>query len=346
VAVKAEQGITLRDVAEAAGVHVSTASRALDPDRSNRVNAATAARVRAQAARLGYRPDVIARGLRRGRTATVGVVVADLANPFLVAVLRGVENVLEPRGFMPLIAETRDEPANLRTALERLADRRVDALITTAAVPAVAEDLASFAEYEAPVVLAVRSLTGTGLPTVDADEQLGGELVAGFLVQLGHRTLAQLCGPQQLATFADRARAFAATATRLRAEIVEFNAAATEPTFEEGRRLMGYLLAHAVTRPSAIFVHNDPMAVGALDVLKRSGLRCPEDISIVGYNDNPYMDQVCPPLTTVRIHSYEIGREAATMCLRLLTDEAVEDIRIAPELVVRDSTARWTGGEQ
>jgi LacI family transcriptional regulator len=345
VRVKAEPAITLRDVAEAAGVHVSTASRALDPDRSNRVNAVTAARVRAQAARLGYRPDVIARGLRRGRSATVGVVVADLANPFLVDVLRGVENVLEPRSLMPLIAETRDDPAVLRKGLERLADRRVDALITTAAVPSVAEDLASFAESDAPVVLAVRSLAGTGLPTVDADEQLGGELVAGFLVQLGHTTLAQLCGPQHLATFADRAKAFGATATRLGAEIVEFNATATEPTYEEGKRLMGHLLAQAASRPSAIFVHNDPMALGALDVLKRSGLRCPEDISIVGYNDNPYMDQICPPLTTVRIHSYEIGRAAATMCLRLLEDEPVEDIRIAPELVVRDSTARYTAGQ-
>ena len=338
-----EPGITLRDVAEAAGVHVSTASRALDPDRSARVNAATAARVRAQAARLGYRPDVIARGLRRGRTATVGVVVADLANPFLVAVLRGAENVLEPRGFMPLIAETRDDPANLRKALERLADRRVDALITTAAIPAVSADLIAFAATEAPVVLAVRSLAGSGLPTVYPDEQLGGELVAGFLVQLGHRRLAQLCGPQQLATFADRAKAFVATASRLHAEVLPFDGVATEATFEEGRRLMGQLLAQASIRPTAIFVQNDPMAVGALDVVKRSGLRCPEDISIVGYNDNPYMDQICPPLTTVRLHSYEIGREAATMCLALLKDEPVEDMPIAPELIVRDSTARYPG---
>ena len=123
---KTDTGVTLRDVAEAAGVHVSTVSRALNPDEPHRVNATTAARVRAHALRLGYRPDAIARGLRRGKTDTVGVVVADLANPFLVDVMRGVENVLEPRDFMPLIAETRDDPANLRRALERLADRRVD----------------------------------------------------------------------------------------------------------------------------------------------------------------------------------------------------------------------------
>src|SRR5262245_16808135 len=98
--------ITLREVAQAAGVHVSTASRALDPERSKRVNPTTAARVRAHAERLGYRPDVIARGLRRGKTATVGVVVADLANTFNVHVLRGVDDVLEPAGLMPPTAET------------------------------------------------------------------------------------------------------------------------------------------------------------------------------------------------------------------------------------------------
>jgi len=339
---KTDTGVTLRDVAEAAGVHVSTVSRALNPDEPHRVNATTAARVRAHALRLGYRPDAIARGLRRGKTDTVGVVVADLANPFLVDVMRGVENVLEPRDFMPLIAETRDDPANLRRALERLADRRVDALITTAAMPTVADDLMSFAKDQAPVVLVSRSLAGSGLPTVYADEYLGGELVAGYLVGLGHRTLAQLRGPQELETFAHRGQAFAETATRLGAEVIEFNPAAIRPTHEEGSRLMGFLLAQAAKLPTAIFAHNDPMALGALDVLKRSGLRCPEDISIVGYNDNPYMAQISPPLTTVRIHSYDFGSEAAKMCMRLLKDEAVEDILIAPELVVRDSTARYS----
>jgi LacI family transcriptional regulator len=273
--------------------------------------------------------------------ATIGVVMADLANPFNVDVLRGVENVIEPNGFMALIAETRDEPDMLRKALERLADRRVDALITTAAVQSATEELRRFAEREAPVVLAIRYLAGSGLPAVHAADSLGGELVAGFLVRLGHTRLAQICGPTQLETFARRAEAFATTGRRLNAEIIDLDLEATAPTYDEGRRLMGYLLSRVGAPPTAVFVHNDPMAIGALDVLKRSGLRCPEDISIVGYNDNPYTDQIAPPLTTVRIHSYEIGREAANACLRLLANEPVQDISIAPELIVRNSTARY-----
>jgi len=341
---KGDSAVTLRTVADAAGVHISTASRALDPSRAHRVSAATVARVRSVADSLGYRPDVVARGLRQGRTNTVGVMVADLANPFLVSVLRGVENVLEPNGFVPLIAETRDEPATLRKALDRLAERRVDALITTAALRSSAAELEAFADRDAPVVLVVRALPATRLPTVRSDDRLGAELVAGLLVQLGHRVLAQLCGPQEIQPFTDRGEAFVAKARELGAEIVDIDASAVDPTYEEGKRLTGYLLGRAGRLPTAVFVHNDPMAIGALEVLKHSGIRCPEHISLVGYNDNPFVDQVCPPLTTVRIHSYTLGREAATMALQLMAGERPPDVVIEPQLVVRESTVRHAPG--
>ena len=334
--------ITLRRVADEAQVHLSTASRALDPARAHRVNASTAARVRAVADRLGYRPDAIARGLRQGRTSTVGVVVADLANPFLVSVMRGVENVLELEGLMPVIAETQDDPSRLQRALDHLADRRVDALITTAALKPATERLVRFAGHEAPVVLAIRALIGCGLPTVQADDRLGGELVAGYLARLGHKVVTQLRGPMNIQSFADRASGFESSMTSLGGRVVEIDTVASEPTYEEGQRLMGYLLGSQLELPTAVFAHNDPMAIGALDVIKRSGLRCPEDISIVGFNDNPFVDQVCPPLTTVRIHSYAIGRESARMALQLLGGERPADVVIPPELVPRSSTMRRT----
>jgi LacI family transcriptional regulator len=149
-------------------------------------------------------------------------------------------------------------------------------------------------------------------------------------------------GPTELDTFALRGKAFTAAAIRLGAEVVEINSPASASTFEEGQRLMGYLLSQAMPRPTAVFAHNDPMALGALDVLRRSGIRCPEEMSVVGYNDNPFTDQTNPPLTTVRIHSYEIGLEAARMAMELLEDGAVEDISIPPELVIRDSAARYS----
>jgi LacI family transcriptional regulator len=335
---------TLRDVAEAAGVHISTASRALDPAKTSRVGVATAAKVRAAAERLGYRPDMIARGLKRGQTSTVGVAAADLGNPFLAAAVRGIENVLEPNGLMALIAETRDDAAQFERVLEHFAARKVDALITTAARLSSFEMLTSFNSKEAPVVLAVRSLPGSNLPTVQIDDRLGGELVAGYLIQMGHRRLAQLLGPQDIDPFVKRAAAFEKAVESLGGEIVRLDAIAKDSTFQEGQRLMGHLLGSGVGLPTAVFAHNDPMAIGALDVIKRSRLRCPEDISIVGFNDNPYVDQVCPPLTTMRIHSYEMGRAAAEMALQILDHgERPDDVVIAPQLVPRESTTRREG---
>jgi LacI family transcriptional regulator len=336
---------TLRGVADAAGVHVSTASRALDPTTEARVSPATAARVKAAAARLGYRPHMIARGLKRGRTYSVGVAVADLGNPFLSAVVRGIENVLEPNGYMTLIAETLDEDDKFRQTLEHFAGRRVDAIITTAARTSSRELLSTFAKEDVPTVLAVRSLPGCGLPTVQIDDQLGGELVAGYLIQQGHRRLAQLHGPPDVQSFVDRGSAFVETAKAFGAEVVPIRGTSSDSSFAEGQRLMGHLLGSGAELPTAVFAHNDPMAIGALDVIQRSGLRCPDDISIVGYNDQQYVDHLCPPLTTVRIHSYDMGRCAAEMALQLIaTGERPADVVLPPQLVPRGSTIRRTIG--
>lgn len=338
--------VTLRDVARAAGVHYSTASRALNGEQPRRISRETAERIRRVADELGYRPDMVARGLRQGRTNTIGVIVADLGNPFLAPAIRGVENVLEPNGFMTVIAETQDDSKRFQRVLEHLASRQVDGLITTSARLGSAEMLAAFAEREAPVVLAVRGLPGSGIPTVRADDRRGGEIVAGYLVELGHRTVAQLRGPQDMQSFIDRAEGFESALEALGAEMVEVDATAVEPTYEEGQRLMGYLLAGGSTRPSAVFAHNDPMAIGALDVIERSGLRCPEDVSLIGFNDNQYVDHTCPPLTTVRIHSYEIGREAGEMALRVIRNdgERPPDVVIPVQIVPRASTKRRVGG--
>lgn len=334
--------VTLRDVASAAGVHYSTASRALSGDPTLRVSALTAERVRRVAERLGYRPHMGARGLRKGRTGIIGVVVADLGNSFIAPVIRGIENALEPLGLMAVIAETQDDPSRFEHVLEHLASRRVDALITTSARLGDVEMLTAFAKREAPVVLAVRNLPGSGLPCVHADDRRGGELVAGYLVELGHRVLGQLRGPQDMEPFIERGDGFAATAVALGAELVEIDESASAPTYEEGQRLMVHLLAGRTPKPSAVFAHNDPMAIGALDVLVRSGLGCPGDVSLMGFNDNDFADHVDPPLSTIRIDAYEIGRRAGEFAIRLLgdADRLSSDVIVPPFLIPRSSTRR------
>ena len=200
--------VTLRDVARAAGVHYSTASRSLDPINVRLINPATVVRVQQAAQELGYRPDLVARGLRRGRTGTIGIVVADLANPYIAPVLRGIAESLESRGVMPLIVETLDDQARLKRLLATLLSRRIDAIITSAARRGYADILTEVANAGTPVVLAVRDLANSGLPVVTHDDLRGGELAARHLIELGHRRLTQLRGPSDIQSFSDRGEGF------------------------------------------------------------------------------------------------------------------------------------------
>lgn len=331
-------GTTLDDIAREIGVHPSTVSRALNPARSGLVKPDTRLAVQEAARRLGYRPDLVARGLQSGRTATVGVIVADLGNPFVTPIIHHLTGALETAGMMPVIAETQDEHDRFSRILDHILSRRVDAIVTAAARAgdqAILEEAAT----TVPVVVAARPLPGSSLPQVVHDDGGGATLVAEHLAGLGHRRVAQLRGPADVANFEFRGRDFSDAAARLGMEEIEVPLLGTRPIFEEGRRLARALLG-GTHLPTAVFAHNDLMALGALSVLVERGLAVPDDVSLVGYNDLPMMDLVAPPLTTVRYPSREIGRAAGQMVIQLLAGELPEPVCLEPELVVRSSTRR------
>jgi LacI family transcriptional regulator len=332
--------VTLRDVARAAGVHPSTASRALDPGREGRVKAETAALVRAVAEQLGYRSDLVARGLRRGRTGTVGIVVPDLSNPLFAPAIRGIENALDDREFMVLITESQDDPRRLERALHNLQQRRVDGLIVAAARRSSSGLIEQAATAGTPLVLAIRGIAGSSLPAVRHDDQLGGRVVARHFAELGHRRVAQLRGPGDIDSFALRAIGFSAQARSLGMDEMRLPEASGLPTDEEGAR-QARLLLESDSPPTAVFAHNDILALGVIRELGERGWRCPADMSVVGYNDIPLVGLVNPPLTTVRLPVYEVGRAAASLMLRILDnpDGPREGQLTKPELIVRGSTA-------
>lgn len=329
-------GTTLDDIAREVGVHPSTVSRALNPARAGLVNPATRRAVQEVAERLGYRPDMVARGLQSGRTATVGVVVADLGNPFVTPIIHQLTGALETAEMMPVIAETQDEHERFARILDHIISRRVDAIVTAAA-RAGDQGILEEAAAVVPVVVAARPLPGSRLPQVVHDDRLGARMVVEHLAGLGHRRVAQLRGPMDVANFEHRAAGFSDTVRRLDLEEVVVPAFGTRPIFDEGRRLMADLLG-IIDLPTAVFAHNDLMALGALSVLSERGLRVPDDISLVGYNDLPMMDLVAPPLTTVRYPSAEIGRAAGEMVIALLDGGEPDDVCLQPSLVVRAST--------
>ena len=335
---------TLRDVAKRAGVHPSTVSRALDESSSKRVNEATRIRIRQIADELGFKVDAVASGLRRGKTNTVGVVVPDLGNPYVAPTVRGVENSLENRGYMTFIAETQDDSARMQRVFDAMLARRVDAIISLASRRGD-ESLLRRTSRRVPVILAIRDLPGVALPGVVCDDQHGGRLAADVLLDHGHQQLAQLVGPSLVVSFEKRSYGFRAQAHERGATVVDSRRAATAPTIEEGRDLMTDLLKRRGPRPTAVFAHNDQMALGAIEAMLDAGLSCPGDLSIVGYNDTPLASHTSPPLTTIAMAGYELGRFSAEMALSYIEkpNRDPQMLSLLPRLVMRGSVA-WAAG--
>lgn len=332
--------VTLKDVAEHLGVDVSTVSRALSPDKRNLVNPATRRRVIEAAEVLGYRGNQQASALRRGRTGIIGVIVADLGNPFIGPVLRGIASGLGGQGLLPIMTETQDSSDELARICQKLLAQRVDAIICAAGRHADQATLKRLAK-EVPTVLAVRQFPNSGITTVSHDDVGGGRLAAEHLLSLGHTKLAMLMGPQDIGSFEGRTRGFSEAAAAADAECILVDEAIHLPTLDGGRVLMKRLLEQTASdHPTGIFAQNDSIAIGAMHLAREHTLLCPDDISIVGYNDVPLTAHLTPALTTIKLQAYDTGRLAAELVATLIEDpeRSTSTVTLSPELVVREST--------
>jgi LacI family transcriptional regulator len=287
---------------------------------------------------LGYRPNPLARGLKTNRSYTVGIVVPDIQNPLFPPIIRGLDDRLGEAGYTPLIANTDNDPERERVDFEAMRARQVDGIVTATA-RADHELLDEIAARGTPLVLVNRRVENGSLPSATADDSAGVRLAVEHLVGLGHRRIAHLAGPQDVSTGRRRREGFeeAMQAAGLDAGLVRVARAFTEP---EGARLCEELLAEGAP-VTGIVAGNDLMALGCYDVFAARGIRCPDDVSVVGFNDMPFADRFSPPLTTIAIPHYRIGVAAAELLLERLQGEADEprEIVLPAELVVRGSTA-------
>jgi LacI family transcriptional regulator len=332
--------VTIRDVARLAEVHPGTVSRALNEQTRTLVNEETAARVLRAADELGYRPNPIARGLKTNRSFTVGVVIPDLTNPLFPPIVRGIEDRLGDAGYTPLIVNTDNDPERERSHIEAMLARQVDGLIAATARLDVSL-LADVAASGTALVLVNRSLEDGSTAAVTVDDRKGISLAVGHVAALGHRLIGNVAGPQNVSTGHLRHLGFieAMNAAGLTVDPgqVSYAGAFTEP---EGARACARVL-ESEPRVTAIVAANDRLAMGCYDTLAAAGLRCPQDISIVGFNDMPFIDRLQPPLTSVRVPQREIGSTAADLLLAQLTDGDAppRQVLLEPELIVRASTA-------
>jgi LacI family transcriptional regulator len=324
---------TLGMVAQQAGVSPSTVSRILNG--TAKVSAEKRALVENMIQALGFKPDPVARSLAGGRTMSVGVLTQFIDSPYYGEALRGIEDELHRVHYSPLFVSGHWNEHEETTRLTLLQERKVDGLIvltgrlSDATLLGVAEKL--------PVVVTGRRLSAPNIFSIDYDNQEGARLAVHHLQAMGHRQIAFISGPLDHPDAEERLRGFEqamrTSAPGYQPEMV------VQGDFQEsgGFRAMNTLLQSRLPF-SAVVAANDQMAYGARLALHRAGLRVPEDISLVGFDDLPHSAFTLPPLTSVRQSVYEVGQTAARALLDMLAKRTPPSTVIPAELVVREST--------
>lgn len=333
--------ITLKDIAVATGVHVSTVSRALDPKRDTPLTDDVVIRIRETADRLGYRPNRIASSLRTKRTMTIGVVIPDITNMIFPPIVRGIESVLEPLGYASIIVNTDSQHGREQRLVEILQDRGVDGIIHTAVL---LEDptIVKAAEAGLPVVTLNRKIEGTRIPYVINDDAAGIDAAFVLLFGKGHRHIAHLAGPRHLSTGQLRVDAFRAAASRCGLDVGALTIVEAAQFDETGGRIAAEEILRKEPETTAMLCANDRLALGAIDHLRSIGMNCPKEISVTGFNDMPFLEMIPPRLTTVRIQQFEAGAVAARHMAAILSgngDSVPAETILPVRLIERDSVA-------
>ncbi|MGW2379806.1 LacI family DNA-binding transcriptional regulator [Streptomyces sp. NPDC001658] len=323
------------DVAREVGVSHITVSRVVNGHPS--VRPETRARVEAAIQKLGYRRNSVARALKSRRSSTIGVVIAGSDLFELPRILLGVETAAKEAGYWVSLASWQGElsTGDLRETLQRLTDQSVEAIAVVADRPVVVEALSGLVLGVPVAVVMSGSVPNPDLSFVEVDQELGARLAVRHLLDLGHRNIAHLTGAPH--TFDAR--------TRVDGWLAELTAAGAEGAMLEGdfRAESGFRLAHRLcddtALPTAVFAGNDQMAMGVLAAFAERGVRVPDDVSLVGFDDMKGAGYLVPALTTVRQDFVRLGTSAIDLLVRMLGGERAERQKITPELVVRRSTA-------
>ena len=334
---------TLRDVARAAGVHPGTASRAMNPETEQLVNHATVMRVRKAAKALGYVPNPVARSLKTSRSQSLGAVIPDITNPLFPPIIRGFEDVVAEAGYNVLVTNTDNDAIREGRQIAELRARQVEGMIVATAT-IEDEALRQLVADHVPVVLVNRVEPNLAVPSVAGDDASGIRQAVAHLKSLGHRRVAHLAGPQTTSTGIARLRAFRQELTDQGLEFDEALVVLCDQYREaDGKAALEQLLDGPEVF-SAVIAANDLLALGCYDAMKDRNLSCPSDLSVVGFNDMPFVDKVHPPLTTIHVPHYEVGAEAARIVLERIKDPGKSPISVLlpVSLIVRDSTTAAT----
>jgi LacI family transcriptional regulator len=315
--------VTIRDVAREAGVSVATVSRALN--NSPNVDPSYAERARAAAARLGYRPNYVARNLRRQSTEMIALIISDVSNPFFTAIARGVEDVAQREGYSVLLCNSDENSAKESTYLGVAEQQRVAGVILSP--HQAGSDIARLRSAGIPVVIVDRPLSDD-VDTVLSESREGARLGTRHLIDAGWRRPACVTGP------------VSATTATLR--LLGYRDAVQEAGLPEISAATRDLLGRAEP-PDALLIANAQMALGALDEIRRRGIEVGRDIGLVTFDDAPWAPLITPPMTVIAQPAYDIGSHAAELLLdrvRSPDAQAPQRLVLPTSLIVRGSSRR------
>jgi LacI family transcriptional regulator, galactose operon repressor len=343
--------VTIRDVAKESGFSSTTVSIVLnDAPLARYIPGATKQRIQKAAKQLGYRPNLYARSLRSKRSHTVGVMVFDMTDPYCTLVLRGIENSLYQSSYLPILTDVHNERSRFERYLEMLLGRRMEGLIVVANWLFLNINLLADVERSnIPTVLIGRELRTDSVSSVIVDNETGAHMALEHIYSLGHRNVAFIRGPRKLVDSGPRwkgVQSFAqAAGLKIDPELVLDLPESRDPlsSFENGSKLTEELLRKK--RPfSALMAFDDLTAFGCIRALARAGIRVPEQCSVIGFDDVAPSSLCTPPLTTIRQPMESMGSTAVNILLEGINaaaekrDFGAVHRKVAPELVVRDST--------
>jgi len=330
---------TMKDIAQATGFSLSTISRAL----SNKadVDPETHRKIVDAARQIGYRPNKLARSLRLSTTKTIGVIIADISNPYFGALVKGIEKEARRAGQSVILFDTNEDYSREEEAVAVMLEEQVAGVVLT---PTQRETgtVERLLEARLPLVLASRRFSSIKTNYVITDDLHGGSLATEHLIALGHKRIGMINGPMSISSAAERYAGYRQAMERHGLPIEEALVSTGSVSIDDGFDAASALLDLG-PHPTAIFAFSDFVAFGVMKAIRERGLRVPEDISVVGYDDNQFASCLETPLTTVRVPKEQLGMEAAQVLQRQIEGgQPLRQVELLVDLVERESTSPCT----
>ncbi len=328
---------TIKDVATHAGVSVATVSAVINgnkyvsPDLTQRVHESITA--------LGYERNSLAQGLKKHTSQTIGLIISDITNPFFTGVVRGVEDVANARGYSLILGNTDEDLTKEMSYMRLLESKRADGLIVVFTL-GNHEYLRSWAAHRLPLVSIDRLPDDVSIDAVLIDNVGGARQAVEHLITLGHERIGIVTGLSGITTTEERLTGYKQALEAHGIPLDPALIAEGNSRIDGGERGVLQLLTQEAARPTALFITSGLMVIGALQAIDRVGLRCPQDIALVGFDDFAWAAVMHPRLTTVRQPTYEIGQKAAQLLFERLEkrDGPAQVVRLQPQLIIRESS--------